>query len=256
LAGHNKWSKIKHRKAVVDKRRGKAWSMCSRAIISAARQGGPDPNFNFALRAAIDEARYHNVPGDNIERAIKKGAGGGEGDNYEPVRYEGYGPGGVAVIVEAFTDNRARTAGNVRLIFSDHEGKLGTAGSVAHQFDHKGRLRIEAPARDEDRLIEAALEAGAEDVRRLDEGEADTAAGFEVLTPPTSFLQVRKALGEAGFTIAEAELDMIPNITVAVAGVQAKALLAFVEAMEDDEDVKKVFTNADLAEADLAMLED
>src|SRR5262249_41571009 len=160
MAGHNKWSKVKHRKAVVDKRRSKAWTMCSRAIISAARQNGPDPNFNFALRAALDEARYHNVPNDNVERAIKKGVGGGAGDDYEPVRYEGYGPGGVAVIVEAYTNNRARTAGEVRNIFGDYSGKLGTTGCVAHQFEHKGRIEIKAAATDEDRVIEAALNAG------------------------------------------------------------------------------------------------
>jgi YebC/PmpR family DNA-binding regulatory protein len=243
LAGHNKWSKVKHRKAVVDKRRSKAWTMCSRAIISAARQGGPDPDFNFALRAAIDEARYHNVPNDNIERAIKKGAGGGTADNFEPVRYEGYGPGGVAVIIDALTDNRTRTAGNVRLIFSKFDGKMGTAGSVAHQFEHKGRMVVVGAKGDEDRLMESALAAGADDVRGIEGEEQPT---WEVLTPPTEFLTVRKALTEAKFNLVEAELDMLPTVTARVSGETAELLAEFLEAMEDDEDVKKVYANAEV----------
>lgn len=247
MAGHNKWSKVKHRKAVVDKRKGKALSMCSRAIISAVRQAGPDPAFNFALRAALDEARYHNVPSDNIERAIKKGEGAAGGDQYEAVRYEGYGPGGVAVIVEAYTDNRTRTAANVRNWFNDYGGKLGTTGSVAHQFEHKGRIVLSTPARDEDRVIEAALAAGALDVTSEEPGT------FTVLTDPADFLKVRKSLGEglAKFAIAEAEQEMIPTVTVAVSGQTAKDLLAMLEGLEDDEDVKKVFSNADVDEAAL-----
>jgi YebC/PmpR family DNA-binding regulatory protein len=244
LAGHNKWSKVKHRKAVVDKRRSKAWTMCSRAIISAARQGGPDPDFNFALRAAMDEARYHNVPNDNIERAIKKGAGGGTADNFEPVRYEGYGPGGVAVIVDALTDNRTRTAGNVRLVFSKFDGKMGTAGSVSHQFEHKGRLVVSGAKGDEDRLMESALAAGADDVRTVEGEEQPT---WEVLTPPTEFLNVRKALTEGKFNLVEAELDMLPTVTVSVSGETADLVAEFIEAMEDDEDVKKVYANAEVS---------
>lgn len=244
MAGHNKWSKVKHRKAVVDKRRGKALSMCSRAIISAARQGGPDPAFNFALRAALDDARYYNVPSENIERAIKKGAGAGEGDNYEHVRYEGYGPGGVAVIVEAFTDNRTRTAANVRNLFKDHGGSLGTTGSVAHQFEHKGRIVLKAPASDEDRVLEAALAAGADDVQP---GEAGTGT-WEVLTAPAAFLAVRKALSDAKFEFDEAELEMIPTSTIEVSGDAAEALSEMIDGLEDDEDVKKVFSNANFVE--------
>ena len=254
MAGHNKWSKVKHRKAVVDKRRSKAWTMCSRAIISAARQGGPDPDFNFALRAALDEAKYHNVPKDNIERAIKKGAGGGGGENFESVRYEGYGPGGVAVIVDALTDNRTRTAGNVRLIFSRYESKMGASGSVSHQFEHKGRLTVTGRAGDEERLMDAALAAGADDLRPSEPDDAGTPA-WEVLTPPTAFLTVRKALTESGFAVSEAELDMIPGQTVAVTGPMVKDVLEFLEALEDDEDVKKVYSNAEIAEADLAGLD-
>ena len=141
MAGHNKWSKIKRKKLVTDGRRSKAWTMCLRAVMMAARSGGPDPDFNFALRTAIDEAKYHNVPKDNLERAIKKGAGGGDGENYEQARYEGHGPGGVAIVVESLTNNRTRTAGDLRLIFSDHNGKLGTTGCVGFMFETKRGLQ-------------------------------------------------------------------------------------------------------------------
>lgn len=249
MAGHNKWSKIKHRKKVVDKRRSKAWTMCSRAIISAARQGGPDPNFNFALRAAMEEARYHNVPLENVERAVKKGVGGGEGENYEAVRYEGYGPGGVPVIVDALTNNRARTAGDMRLIFADYEGKFGAAGCVSHQFDHKGRIFVKAPHAQEDSIIEAALGAGADDVLKSeDDGGIE---GFDVLTDPTTLTQVKAALVAAKLAVAESSFEMIPQTTVAVTGPSVKALLELIEALEDNEDVKKVFTAAEIADADL-----
>jgi YebC/PmpR family DNA-binding regulatory protein len=243
VAGHNKWSKVKHRKAVVDKRRSKAWTMCSRAIISAARAGGGDPAFNFALRTAMDEARYHNMPADNVERAIKKGIGGGAGDDYEPVRYEGYGPGGVAVIVEALTNNRARTAGEVRLIFGNHGGKLGTTGCVAHQFEHKGTIAVKAPAHDEDRLIEAALGLGADDVTNAEDEDSGEPV-FAVLTPPTRLAEVRSGLEKAGFTLGTAELAMVPTTTVAIEGEPAETLGELVDAMEENEDVKRVFTNA------------
>lgn len=250
MAGHNKWSKIKHRKAVVDKRRGKAWSMCSRAIISAARQGGPDPNFNFALRQAMDEARYYNVPNDNIDRAVKKGAGGGDGDNYEYARYEGYGPGGVAIVVEALTDNRTRTAANVRNIFGDNGGKLGTTGSVAHQFEHKGRVVVTANKDDGDRVLEAALNAGADDCEILD----DEAPSWQVLCAPGDLAAVKQRLLDAGLTIAESGFDMIPSTLVSVSGEPARQLLTLIDEMEDDEDVKKVYSNADIPDADLARL--
>lgn len=250
MAGHNKWSKIKHRKAVVDKRRGKAWSMCSRAIISAARQGGADPTFNFALRQAMDEARYYNVPSDNIERAIKKGAGGGEGDNFEYARYEGYGPGGVAVVVEALTDNRTRTAANVRNIFADNAGKLGTTGSVAHQFDHKGRVVLAAGPAEADRVLAAALDAGADDCRPTD----DEPPAWEVLCAPADLASVRQHLQTAGFTISQSGFDMLPTTLVPVTGEPAKQLLALIDEMEDDEDVKKVYSNADIADSELARL--
>lgn len=254
MAGHNKWSKIKHRKAVVDKRRAKAWTMCSRLITTAARAGGGDPAFNASLRTAIDEARYHNVPSDNIERAIKKGVGGGQGDDYEPVRYEGYGAGGVAVIVDALTNNRTRTAADVRLIFAENEGKFGAAGCVAHQFEHTGRIVVSPGAagpRTEDEVFEAALAAGADDVRPTDEEPGS----WDVLAAPTQFLAVKAGLAAAGLRIGEAELEMVPGVLVQVAGDHAKSVLALVEALEDNEDVKKVWTNADIPDEVIAALE-
>jgi YebC/PmpR family DNA-binding regulatory protein len=265
LAGHNKWSKIKHRKKVVDKRRSKAWTMCSRAIISAARQGGPDPAFNFLLRAAIDEARYYNVPSDNIERAIKKGSGGGDTDSYEPVRYEGYGPGGVAVIVEAFTNNRTRTAGDVRLIFTKHGGggKLGVPGCVAHSFAHKGRLLVMGQHSDEGRLMDAALEAGADDLA-FEASRDDEPSGpgvWTVYTPPELMLSVRDRLKAAGWAPADAEklkwhangrldgeaaagFEMVPLNTVELSDEAVELLAELVDALEDNDDVKLVYTNA------------
>lgn len=255
MAGHNKWSKIRHRKAVVDKRRSKAWTMCSRAIIVAARQGGPDPTFNFPLRTALEEAKYHNVPNDNIDRAIKKGAGGGDTENYEPVRYEGYGPGGVAVIVDAFTNNRARTAGDVRLSFARSECKMGVSGAVSHMFEHKGVITVSAGTLTEDQIIELALEAGADDVRAGDPAVDDVPATWQVITDPTRFLVVREALKAKNLKINEAEFDMLPLNTVTVTGQTVKDLLYLIEELEENEDVKKVYTNADIPESELASLE-
>ncbi len=250
MAGHNKWSKIKHRKAVVDKRRGKAWTMCSRAIIVAAKTGGPDPAFNFALRAAIDEARYHNVPADNIDRAIKKGIGGGAGDDYEPVRYEGYGPGGVALIIDALTNNRARTAGDLRLILGNHGGKLGTTGCVAHQFESKGRIVITGTrvgAATEEVVLEAALAAGADDVTPED----PDAGSWCVLCAPGSLHAVKQALESAGLNTGETTLEMLASATVAVTGEAARTLVELLDTLDDNDDVKKVHSNADVDEASL-----
>lgn len=250
MAGHNKWSKIKHRKKVVDKRRSKAWTMCSRAIISAARQGGPDPDFNFALRAALEEARYHNVPKDNIERAIKKGVGGGDGDDYEPVRYEGYGPAGVAIVVEALTNNRTRTAADLRLIFSKHGGNLGTTGCVSFMFETKGRIIVSAKASDEERLFEIAAGAGADDLSLDDSDEPS----FTILTSVPAFVAVKAAIEGAKFTISEAAIEPIATTLSVVTAEVAKELLELVDALEDDEDVKRVTTNADIPEDVLASL--
>lgn len=253
MAGHNKWSKIRHRKAVVDKRRSKAWTMCSRAIITAARLGGPDPEFNFALRQALDEAKYHNVPRDNIERAIKKGAGGGEGENYEPVRYEGYGPGGVAIVIEALTNNRTRTAGDLRLIFSRNEGNLGTTGCVGFMFQTLGRFTVAGKAGDEERVFEAAAGAGAEDVRFEDDEDEPS---FTILAPVPAYNAVKAALESAGLTITHAAIEQIPTTMAAVSGEQAKAVLELVDALEDNEDVKHVYTNAEIPDDALAAMDE
>jgi YebC/PmpR family DNA-binding regulatory protein len=262
LAGHNKWSKIKHRKAVVDKRRGKVWTKCAKAIIVAARHGGADPDTNLALRYAIDEARYANMPRDTIERAIKKGAGGEDTSNYENVRYEGYGPGGVAVMVDALTDNRTRTAGDVRNIFGDYGGNFGATGCVGFLFESKGRIVLgprqedddkasrrrgaaPEPAPGEDVIMEIALEAGAQDV--IAPGESEDA--WVILTAPTDFLVVRQSIEESlqstPLAIVDAALDMIPSTTVQISAEHAGLLGELIDALEDNDDVQKVYTNAE-----------
>ncbi len=246
MAGHNKWSKVKHRKAVVDKRRSKVWSKVSRAIIVAARHAGPDPNFNLTLRYAIDEARYANMPRDVIDRAIQKGAGGGDTSNYENVRYEGYAPGGVAVIIDALTDNRTRTATDVRNAFSDHSGNLGTTGCVGYLFQPRGRILIDPKGVKEDRLLDAAIEAGALDTLAPTSGDAEEP--WVVLTDVPGFHSVKDALEKAGFIIQEAELAMIPDQPVTVAGETAAKVAALVEQLEDLDDIQKVHTNADIAD--------
>ena len=180
MAGHSKWHNIKHRKAAVDKKRGKLWSKCARAIIAAARNGGPDPDSNLTLRYAIDEARYANMPRDTIERAIKKGAGEIGGENWEQVRYEGYGPGGAAILVDALTDNRTRTVGDLRLVFGKYSGNLGSTGCVSYLFEHKGQIIISGSA-GEDAVMEAAINAGAEDVASPEDEEGV----WTVTTGPT-----------------------------------------------------------------------
>lgn len=251
MAGHNKWSKVKHRKAVVDKRRSKAWTMCTRAIISAAKAGGPDPAFNFALRAALDEAKYHNVPKDNIERAIKKGVGGGEGDDYQPVRYEGYGPSGTALVIEALTNNRTRTAADLRLTLGKYGGNLGTNGCVAFMFDTKGKITLSAKAHDEERLFELVAGAGADDLSFDDDPDDPT---FTALTPVPAFGAVKAAIEAAEFTIKDAAIEQIPNTMSALNAENARQLLDLIEALEDNDDVKKVYTNADISDEVLASL--
>lgn len=242
MAGHNKWSKIKHRKAVVDKRRGKVWTKVAKAIIVAAKNGGPDPASNLSLRYAIDEARYANMPRDTIERAIKKGAGAGAGEHYEPTRYEGYGPGGVAIIVDALTDNRTRTVGDVRLVFANHEGNLGNTGCVAYMFDSRGQIVLKAAGLTEDRVFEVAIDAGATDVESPDDPSDDDAV-FVVLTPVDGFQRVKESVEHAGMTITEARIAMIPQNKVEVRGDAAKNLLDLVEALEDLDDVQNVYSN-------------
>lgn len=251
MAGHSKWHNIKHRKAAVDRKRGKLWSKCSRAIMAAARQGGGDPESNLALRYAIDEARYANMPRDTIDRLVRKGAGGGDTTSYESVRYEGYGPGGAAFLVDALTDNRTRTAGDVRLAFSSRGGNLGPSGCVAFLFHPRGLIRVPASV-PEDRLVEAAVAAGADDIDPP-EGEGDDRA-WTVASTPAAFPGVRSALESAGIPVASAEIAMIPSTRVLASGDIARALLELVESLEDLDDVQKVHTNFEVDEATLAAL--
>jgi len=249
MAGHSKWANIKHRKAHVDAQRGKLWSKCSRAIIVAAKQGGGDPAANLALRYAVDEAKAANMPKDTIERAIKKGAGELEGESYEDVRYEGYGPGGVAVIVDTLTDNRNRTAPEMRTIFGKFGGNLGATGCVSYMFEPKGVLTVaasKAPA--EDALMEMAIECGAEDVQREDDV-------WRITTAPTEFIAVKDAITDRGLEADSAELTMLPSNTVRVEGGDAEKVLRLIEALEDHDDVQKVFANFDIPDAVFAAME-
>jgi YebC/PmpR family DNA-binding regulatory protein len=225
--------------------------MCLRAVMMAARSGGGDPEFNFALRTAIDEAKYHNVPKDNLERAIKKGAGGGEGESYEQGRYEGYGPGGVALIIDALTNNRTRTAADVRLILSKYGGNLGATGCVAFSFETKGRIVVSAPASAEETLFEVAAGAGADDIQFEDDDESPS---FTVFTPVQAFNAVKQAIEQANLNITEARIEPIPTTTSAVSGDNAKQLLELVDALEDNDDIQKVYTNAEISDDVLAQM--
>ncbi len=250
MAGHSKWANIKHRKARVDAKRSKMWSKCSRAIIVAAKNGGGDPGANTTLRYAIEEAKFHNMPKDTIERAIKKGTGElGDGASYEDVRYEGYAPGGVAIIVDSLTDNRNRTATEVRTIFNKGGGSLGATGCVGYMFEPTGVIMIDVGvAPDEERLMEIAVDAGADDV----ELDGDT---WTVSTKPTDLMAVKEAIEAAGVGCASAELSLIPGNTVRVAGDDALKVLRFIEELEDHDDVQKVWANLDVSDEDLAALE-
>ncbi|QDU72971.1 YebC/PmpR family DNA-binding transcriptional regulator [Mucisphaera calidilacus] len=247
MAGHSKWANIKHRKGRQDARRSKIWSKCSRAIIVAARNGGPDPDANLALRYAIDEAKSENMPKDTIANAIKKGSGNADGENYEAVVYEGYGPNGVAVMLDCLTDNKNRTVPELRKIFEKHGGNLGASGCVAYNFQNKGEIEISSEATSEERLMELALEAGAEDVAEED-------GVFRVVTEPSDFIPVRDAIEGAGIAVASAQLSMIPDNTVTCTGRDAEKVLNLVEALEDNDDVQKVYANFDIPEDELASL--
>ena len=246
MAGHSKWANIKHRKAAQDKKRGKIWTKCSKAIIVAAKNGGPDPSTNLSLRYAIDEAKYANMPKDTIQRAVEKGAGAAGGDSFENITYEGYGPAGVAVIIDTLTDNNTRTVNDIRNVFKKAGGSLGNAGSVAYMFDSRGRFFVPAGSIGEDALMEVAIEAGAEDV---EPGDADEdGSQHTVLCQVTDFAQVKTALEGAGVEISEAELTKLPQNIVNPEGDDAKKIFAMIEALEDNDDVQKVYTNAELPE--------
>jgi len=248
MAGHSKWANIKHRKARQDQKRGKEWSKCARQIIVAARNGGGDPDTNLALRYAIDDAKAVNMPKDTIEKAVKKGTGELGGENYEAATYEGYGPNGVAMFVEALTDNRNRTAGEIRSTFSKHGGNLGTDGSVAFMFNRRGLISVPKAAIGEEAIMDAALEAGAEDV-------ADADDYWEIQTDPADFQQVREALMNREIPIETASLTMIPENTVLCTGNDAKKVLNLMDALEDNEDVQKVHANFEIPDEELAALE-
>lgn len=245
MAGHSAWKNIKHRKAAVDAKRGKIWSKLSRAIIVAARQGGGDPKFNFALRYAIDDAKAANMPKDTIEKAIKKGTGELEGQTYENVRYEGYGPGGVAIIVDCLTDNLTRTAPEMRVVFEKQGGNLGKPNSVAFGFAAKGIILIDAAKVSEDRLMEIAIEAGAQDITNLE-------GGWQVTTEPADFLAVKDAIEAARIEMVSAELTMVPSMTVAPDVETATKILKLIDALEDNDDVQKVHHNAELPDEVMA----
>jgi len=247
MSGHSKWATIRRKKAATDQARGKVFSKYIKEITIAARHGGGDPDANPRLRTAINAAKSVNMPASNIERAIKRGSGDSEGAQYEETHYEGYGPGGVAVLVEVATDNRNRTTGDVRHIFTKYGGKLGEAGSVAHLFKPCGSITVEKAGVSEERLMEAALDAGADDVI----GEGDT---FEVTTPPARLEPVREALAASGIAIANAELTRHASLQVPVEGREAETLLKLVEALEDHDDVQKVYANFSISDEVMARL--
>jgi len=241
MSGHNKWSSIKHKKAATDAKRGKIFTKLIKEITVAARSGGGDENANPRLRSAIQAAKSENMPKENIERAIKKGTGELEGVSYEESIYEGYGPGGAAVLVESLTDNKNRTVADIRSIFGKNGGSLGENGCVAWMFDKKGYLAIERKSVDEEKLMEIALEAGAEDIREED-------GTFEIITPPGDFEAVKEAIENASIPYIDAEVTMLPQNTTNLAGREAEQMLRLMELLDDCDDVQKVYTNADIPE--------
>jgi YebC/PmpR family DNA-binding regulatory protein len=241
VSGHSKWATIKRKKGAADAKRGQLFSKLTRAIIVAAKEGGPDPESNATLANAIQKARDNSMPKDNIERAVARGAGSSDGEAYESIAYEGYGPGGVAILCLILTDNRNRAASDVRHIFSKHGGALGTPGTVAWQFERKGIILVDADAVDEDALMEAALEAGAEDIT-VDGSQ------WQVTTAPADFASVRSGLDTTGIAYASAELTMVAKSTVAPNEAEARRLLKLVDALEENDDVQEVFANFDISE--------
>ena len=248
MAGHSKWKQIKRKKAVTDSRRASAWTKLIREITVAARAGGGDPGGNPRLRLAIDEARAANMPKENIERAIKKGTGELEGAEYQELTYEGYGPGGTAIFIEATTDNPNRTVAEIRHAFSRNHGNLGATGSVGWMFDRKGQLYIDAARRDEDAIMEAALDAGASDFAR--DGDQ-----FVVSTGVSDFHAVQDALKQRGVAVDSAEMAMVAKNTVKVEGEDATRLIKLMEVLEELDDVSKVFSNFDIDASQLAEAE-
>ncbi len=245
MAGHNKWSQIKRKKAAIDQKRGKIFSKLSREISVAAREAGGDPDYNPRLRLAIDTAKSENMPQENIERAIKRGTGELEGVRYEDVAYEGYGPNGVALYITTTTDNQKRTVAELRHILESHGGNLGQEGSVAWQFDRRGQIFVDANRFHEEAVLEAALEAGGEDMTRQDDE-------FIIITAVNSFHQVQEALKKTGLEFSHAELGMIPKNEMAVTGREAEQFLKLLDALDDHDDVQKIYSNANIDEQVMA----
>ena len=246
MAGHSKWANIKHRKGAQDAKRGKVFTKIIKELTVAARIGGGDPDANPRLRTAIDKAKQANMPKENVDRAIKKGTGNLDGVNYEEGIFEGYGPGGVALIVEFLTDNRTRTVADVRHIFSKYGGNLGVSGSVAFLFDRKGLISFSTD-NDFEQIFEIALESGAEDVR--DEGDI-----YEVITDAGNFIEVRDAMAEAGLQWETAEATMIPQNQVELESKPAETMLKLMDALEDNDDVQNVYANFDISEEEVAKI--
>src|SRR6266481_206230 len=245
MSGHSKWHSIKHKKGATDAKRGKLFTKFIKEITVAARTGGGDPDANARLRKAILDAKAGNMPNDTIDRAIRRGTGAEEGVTYEEITYEGYGPGGVALLIESMTDNRNRTVAEIRHLFSKNGGNLGEAGSVGWMFDKKGYIVVNKSAKPEDELFELAIEAGADDLR-------DDEENFEIITAPDNFEQVLTAVKSAGIEPQVAEIEMVPQTYVKLEGQDARQMLKLMEALEDHDDVQKVSANFDISEADMA----
>jgi YebC/PmpR family DNA-binding regulatory protein len=244
MSGHSKWHTIKHKKGALDAKRGKVFTKLIRELTIAARLGGGDPDSNPRLRTVLDKAKAANMPADNITRAIKKGTGELEGTSYEELVLEGYGPGGVAILVEGTTDNRNRTVSEIRHLFTKHGGNLGGAGSVAYLFKPKGVISVAAGKTTEDTLMEIALDAGADDI-------VSEAGGFTVYTTPHSLEAVREAIKKAGIEPDEAEVKKLADNSIPLEGTKAQQLLKLVEALDDQEDVSSVWDNSDISEAEM-----
>ena len=247
MSGHSKWATIKRKKGAADAKRGKVFTKLIREIATAARLGGGDPTGNPRLRLVMDKARAANMPKDNIERAIQKGVGGGEGDAFEEVVYEGYGPGGTAILLRALTDNRNRTVGEIRHVLSRYGANLGSSGCVAYLFEKRGLLSFDPEGLDADGLLEAALEAGAADV-------VEGRESFEVVTASGDLDAVRATLEARGFASANAEVSMEPSTTVKLEGEQAKSMLELADALDDLDDVQGVYANFDISDEEMARL--
>jgi YebC/PmpR family DNA-binding regulatory protein len=244
MSGHSKWHTIKHKKGALDAKRGKLFTKLIKEITVAARSSGGDPDSNARLRKAITDAKGANMPNDTIDRAVKRGTGELEGVNYEEITYEGYGPGGVAIMVDSMTDNRNRTVAEIRYIFSKNGGNMGASGSVSYLFDKKGYIVVDKTAKSEDELFELVIEAGAEDLR-------DDVDNFEIITAPENFDAVLSAVRGAGIEPQVAEVEMVPQNYIKLEGQDAKQMLKLMESLEDHEDVQKVSANFDISEADM-----